>query len=197
MEYYDASNFGVLDNPFFSSCGQQSNNYLIEKNTPDKQYTNDNMQWLVYNYSVPIKFIEMYEKLKSTTEIKIGDFTLFALEKIKKIAENYQSYNQTDYIDIGVTYAGMGHVQLLSWHWGINKCFYRYDGGSNGYEREHYFRYHIENCKLVYDTPIHEDATLNIKKTGFCIGDINERFDFDEFVNTQLPKTKDELADTS
>ena len=69
-------------------------------------------------------------------EVYIGDYTFMSLTKC---LENYNEYcknNQHSVFDIAYRYEGMGHITVISCDLNNHLLFERYDGGSNGYDRE-------------------------------------------------------------
>lgn len=49
-------------------------------------------------------------------------------------------------VDVGVAYAGMGHVRVLSYDpWTEDDVFETLDGGANGYDREANF---LSRCRM-------------------------------------------------
>lgn len=78
-------------------------------------------------------------------EIKTPEFTIMDLKKIESQKDTYSGF-----IDIGVRYAGMGHVIVLSLDMESGKLFLRMDGGSNGFDREDNWRFY-QNKKPSVD----------------------------------------------
>ena len=94
-------------------------------------------------------------------EIKTPGFTIMNLEKIRSQKDAYSGF-----IDIGVRYAGMGHVIVLSLDMETGKMFLRMDGGSNGFDREDNWRFY-QNKKPSVDFKnnlIDMDLVLNVIK---------------------------------
>lgn len=93
-------------------------------------YTSEINQWFIYSVDPLTQSID-HNKLDI-------DFIMYSMEKILSgIEYTLINYKHSDIIDIGHLYRGMGHYCVLAWCSKINKYFFRYDGGSNGYEREH------------------------------------------------------------
>ena len=90
------------------------------------------------NFNFPMKIKLIWIILGNPDdEIKSEGFTLMSLSQIEKDKNNYQGF-----IDIGIKYMGMGHVVVLSMDKETGNLFIRCDGGSNGYEREAYWKYY-------------------------------------------------------
>uniref|UniRef100_A0A6C0AXI4 Uncharacterized protein n=1 Tax=viral metagenome TaxID=1070528 RepID=A0A6C0AXI4_9ZZZZ len=78
-----------------------------------------------------------YRKIKSSTqEIYIKNWQLFSIDNILKLKEMYIKDN-INITDIGLKYEGMGHCKVAFIDPKSNMIYYRHDGGSNGYDREH------------------------------------------------------------
>jgi len=67
--------------------------------------------------------------------------TFLSLQEIQKRFKVYQENDQVDILDIGITYHGMGHVNVLTYSPSRRAFFFRMDGGANGYERADYWKY--------------------------------------------------------
>lgn len=89
-----------------------------------------------YNFQMKIKLFWIILG-NADDEIKCPGFTLMSLSQIEKDKDNYSGF-----IDIGIKYMGMGHIAVLSMDKDSGKLFIRCDGGSNGFEREGYWKYY-------------------------------------------------------
>lgn len=121
----------VRDTIFF----QNSTTHLFEEgNTPlTRKYIS-----FMNRYKFPMKLKLFWIILgNSDDEIKSNGFTLMSLYQIKKDKDKYPGF-----IDIGIKYMGMGHITVLSLDKETGKPFIRSDGGSNGYDREEYWKYY-------------------------------------------------------
>lgn len=78
--------------------------------------------------------------------------TFLSLQEIETRYKVYCKHGQTDILDLAVTYHGMGHVNILTYSISEQTCFFRMDGGSNGYTRNDHWTY-ILNLKPVTLTP--------------------------------------------
>lgn len=178
FKYYDSAVSKVLDNPFYvNTIDSKTNNYICEPYSEEEDEANRLINFLVNKYNLPEKWIELYENKRPSIEIQLGHFTLYSLREIKNISESYEKY-QNEYIDLGVTYEGMGHVCVLSWHKILKKCFYRHDGGGNGWEVEDNFNYNIRYYNKTYT-----NSFSNAEKKGLCIEKITDTFDFEYFLD--------------
>lgn len=70
--------------------------------------------------------------------------TCLSLDEISKRYQVYCDNGQTDLLDIGITYHGMGHVNVLTYSRSEQTFFFRMDGGSNGYDREDNWKYVLQ-----------------------------------------------------
>ena len=70
-------------------------------------------------------------------EVYLGQWIIMPLKRALEQYEFYKTKGQEHIFDIAYEYAGMGHIKMLSCDLKTHQLFYRYDGGSNGYEREY------------------------------------------------------------
>ena len=70
-------------------------------------------------------------------EIYINDWTIMSLNEALEKYEYYKKNGQENIFDIAYTYAGMGHIDVLSCNLYNHLLFMRRDGGSSGIEREY------------------------------------------------------------
>lgn len=97
----------------------------------------------MFDLPVELKYFFMhYETCEN--EICCGDLNFYKLNHIKTLAEKYNVY-QNEFIDIGDIYYGMGEFIVLALHCQSGKYFFRFDGGSNPYERVDHFKCNIIN----------------------------------------------------
>lgn len=103
------------------------------------------------NTPLPKKYITFMNKYKFPTKLKLFWIILgnpddeikgtgFTLMSLKQIAHDKDKYS--GFIDIGVKYMGMGHIIVLFIDKETGQLFIRCDGGSNGYDREAYWKYY-------------------------------------------------------
>tara|TARA_Y100000389_G_C17385672_1_gene476895 strand:+ start:531 stop:1076 length:546 start_codon:yes stop_codon:yes gene_type:complete len=84
-------------------------------------------------------------------EIYINDWTIMSLNKAISIYELYCNNGQTNVFDIGFSYIGMGHINIISCDLNNHLLFYHHGGGSNGYDREESFNNIIKNGATNYN----------------------------------------------
>jgi hypothetical protein len=140
----------------------QSNQEPFMSNSQDLSIIKDNYINLKLSETELSDDIKNFYKIfgSSSQEIYINEWTLFSLDNIIYMHNNYIKDNINIY-DLGIEYLGMGHVNVAFYD-PVNKIInYRHDGGSNGYERE----YNYQELKNYYKKNI----------TGYT---------FTEFINT-------------
>jgi hypothetical protein len=114
------------ENPFFFSSTIEEKSYSETQN-PILEKDRE-----IFNY-LPKELRVLYSKIGSNTEyLHKNGFKFLKLDEI-----NRRSKSHTHFIDIAIAYAGMGFVNVLSYHKDSKKYFVRMDGGSNGYDREY------------------------------------------------------------
>ena len=147
----------VIENPFFTSDAKEGDDIDIDStsNIPDKYH--DIFSKLGFSTRI------LYSFIGENKEYQINEFTFFTLKEIQKRMNNYNHF-----FDIGLKYAGMGHIIVLSYHPQSKKFFFRHDGGSNGYEREEHRnfylnfnpQYEISYCDTFFDFEINKLITF-------------------------------------
>ena len=86
---------------------------------------------------LPEELRVVYERYSDDTEFSTQLEWMFLSEQeimTRKIA--MEKEGQTQFVDIAFSYAGMGHVQVLSYVKSLNRVFMHIDGGANGWDRE-------------------------------------------------------------
>jgi hypothetical protein len=117
------------------------------------------------NINTDNKLFELYEEYNIPIEIKILH-TFFTVNGYDKLIVNYhhmfspknfidRQYKNKKFIDLGMTYAGMGNFVVLSWAKTLNKYFIRLDGGANGYDRNDNYEFY-ENT-FDPESPMYKD----------------------------------------
>ena len=86
--------------------------------------------------NIPDFLVTFYKTINSIDrEFYINNWTFLSFNKIITIKTEYLKDN-IHAIDIAYTYLGMGHILLAFYDSKTEKIILRYDGGSNGYDRE-------------------------------------------------------------
>ena len=140
---FSKENYNSIQEPFF--CKSISNNYIkknIKTNILDE-----------YNFPDDLKTL-YYEINNQAVEFYFKDWVFMSLDRIIKITELYVENNQYRVIDFAYKYVGLGHCIIISFDPVDKRVFYRYDGGSNGFEREANFKFVINfvpNDGVKYD----------------------------------------------
>jgi hypothetical protein len=87
-----------------------------------------------------------YRKIGSSTqEIYINSWSLFSIDNILNLNKNYKNDNIT-ITDLGLKYEGMGHCKVAFYDPQTNMIYYRFDGGSSGWDRQYNFK-NLQNYK--------------------------------------------------
>jgi hypothetical protein len=95
-------------------------------------------------------------------QIQDKNLMIFDMDKIiSRLEYTGKNYGHTRLIDIGMSYAGMGHYHVLSWDRIEQKYFYRLDGGSNGYDRQANEEFFLTKLNLNN----HKDKLLTFEQT--------------------------------
>ncbi len=126
MGYQSRDNYNSNEVGFFTPDNDKKRFEMGFNNIDELPETLNNSIQLMY------KIIGEPEK-----EVYLGSWTIMSLKKAIKQYEFYKSKGQEHIFDIAYEYAGMGHIKMISCDLKTHKLFYRYDGGSNGYEREY------------------------------------------------------------
>ena len=119
------------ENPFFLSSIIESKDYQLTNNLLNEE------DKIIFN-KLPKELRILYSKIGSNHEYhhKSG-LTFLTLSEIKRREKSHNNF-----LDIAISYAGLGHVNVLGYHYESKKYFIRMDGGSNGYEREENYNYY-------------------------------------------------------
>lgn len=136
VEYSD-NHYNSLDKPFFSGniCNLDISNSLDISSSFDVNILKN-----TYISSLPdeIKDFLGYFKI-SSRELYINEWTFMSIDKIIELCEYYKKHKIT-VIDIAIRYSGLGHVKVAFFDPKHNNINIRWDGGSNGYDREARFK---------------------------------------------------------
>ena len=93
-------------------------------------------------------------------ELYINNWTFFPINKIIERNIIYEKDSIKNIIDIAFTYMGMGHINVAFYDTKLKKILFRWDGGSNGYDR-------IDNynkIKLYDSSKINEELGIEFSK---------------------------------
>lgn len=128
------NNHQSTDEPFFS---QDSNKVLFQCGDKELPEMPINL-----NISVQLLYKVIGDPDK---EIYYKGWTIMKLSQCLRLYQSYVQEGQENVFDIGFQYVGLGHIRVLSCDLSTHQLFYRYDGGSNGYEREDNHKQMIDN----------------------------------------------------
>jgi hypothetical protein len=119
--------------PFFAT--------KIERDGSLGYYTKE-VNIILETISVGTDLKRLYQIIGNTKcEYYFNNWILMNLDSLKERYDNLITNKQTRVIDFGFSYGGMGHCVVVSYDPITKKIFYRHDGGSNGYEREHHYNF--------------------------------------------------------
>ena len=137
MQYSEA-NYDSVAQPFF----QQDFNKITDETkitNETKLITKDDVERLIkdkFTCEFPKALKNFFINKPYASEIYTKEWTIMSLNNIISRFETINK-DKINVIDIGFKYMGMGHILILFYD-PVKKCyFYRYDGGSNGYDRIH------------------------------------------------------------
>ena len=157
----------VIENPFFTSDAKDGEDIKIDTTLNISDDYHDTFSKLGFSTRI------LYSFIGENKEYQINEFTFFTLKEIKKRMNNYNHF-----FDIGLKYAGMGHIIVLSYHPNSKKFFFRHDGGANGYERDAHYKfylnfnpeYDLSKIEIFFDFEINKLITFKefIKHFNFC-----------------------------
>ena len=176
---FSSNEFSVTSDPFFISPSKNGDKFDESQIIDYNNYT-EKTKKIINEFSLGLRIL--YCSLKTDQESNISGLTFLKLKEIENRFENYNNF-----FDIGVIYARMGHVIVLSFVPSVKKLFFRYDGGSNGYEREDNYNYYHN-----YD-PLEEKSIEN-DRYGFGLT-VHKLFTFDTILYDIEPKSKSEYVE--
>ena len=176
---FSSNNFSVTTNPFFQSPAKNGDNFNENQIIDFHNYT-QLMKEIINKFPLGLRIL--YCSLRTDQESNISGLTFF---KLKDIEERFNNYKK--FFDIGVIYAGMGHVIVLSFVPEVSKLFFRYDGGANGYEREENYNFYL-NYNPIDEKDIEDD------RYGFGLT-IHKLFNFNKILYDLEPKCRSEIIE--
>jgi len=151
-------------------------NYTKLKNILNKLFSSLNKEWIPNqlnedgqntlseiqkNYEIPKELTYLYLGLKNREDHMIfGNFTFLGLTSINKYGKEMRQDHQEEYVDIAVSYIGMGHYWVISWHKDQRKYFIRMDGGSNTYDANDNYERYVKN-KIDWNTLVTKKVKIN------------------------------------
>jgi len=114
---------GATDNPFFFHNEESTAHPSVEVRpirTP-----------------LPDELRAVYERYSDDTEFSTRHgWTFLSEREIMTRRAAMQEEGQTRFVDIAISYAGLGHVHVLSYVEDLDSVFTSMDGGANGWERQ-------------------------------------------------------------
>lgn len=114
---------GATDNPFF---------FHNEKST-----AHPSVEVRPIGIPLPDELRVVYERYSDDTEFSTRHgWTFLSEREIMTRMIAMQEEGQTRFVDIAISYAGMGHVHVLSYVEDLKSVFTSMDGGANGWDRQ-------------------------------------------------------------
>ena len=100
-------------------------------------------------------------------EIYLGEWTMMSVKTCLNYYKAKCKDGQKDVFDFAFRYEGMGHIEVLSCDLKTHLLFTRYDGGSNGYEREDNYKNVIKTNTDDYKKIFFSDWFFTIKLDNY------------------------------
>ena len=114
---------GATENPFFCHNNEKPVNPSVEVRP--------------IGVPIPQELRVVYERYSDDTEFTTPQgWTFLSEREIMTRMMAMQEEGQTRFVDIAISYAGMGHVHVLSYLQNMDCVFTSIDGGANGWDRE-------------------------------------------------------------
>lgn len=166
-------NSNFLEDPFFVSIIDKYYNIdnKIEK-CIEQINKNKNIIELNKKLKLPLKILYIYCLLDSQDrEIIYLNFIFMSFNELIKRYNIYISNNQYKLCDLAIMYLNMGNIVVLSYDITTNRFFFRYDGGSNDWDRDSNWQF-IKNYNSEYN------KTYSLEETFSIIDKIDKFFDY-------------------
>lgn len=133
-----------LSDPFFQmvSCVDEiPKNEVLARSCSPEHFQRVNA--LFESVKIPMSVRMVYHLLESAQkEFTYADYIWMSIADMEKRQKYYHSANQLKVCDLAYQYAGMGHLNVLAINSESGEFFFRGDGGSNGWDRDH-------NCQWI------------------------------------------------
>ena len=130
-------NSDVTQNVFFQN---KDSNIDIDNIISNYKLNNEKKEFMENN-NFPYLLKNIYSILGDPKrEFVYKHFSFFSLDNIEKRQTIYKKDGQSKFIDIGLSYQGLGWVFVLTLNISNGKLFLRIDGGSNGYDRDNNYK---------------------------------------------------------
>ena len=134
-----SENYNSTQEPFF---------YKDKKN--EFKLDHKNLPKIPESLNRHIKII--YELISNPNiEVYIGKWTIISLNNALERYNQYSKDGQKQIFDIGFQYHGMGWIKVLSCDLNNHLLFYRFDGGSNGWDRDNNYKKILNYDSNKYD----------------------------------------------
>jgi len=175
VEEAHTTSSNIVEHPFFQSPPTGDTWKFGQLN----QKGQDILSELVKTYELPKEISYLYLGLPDEHESFVyKTFTFTNLETTMKQAKFYQKDKQFEFVDLAITYSGMGHCWVVAWHKDKQQYFLRLDGGANGYDYEYNHKKYIRT-KIDWDRL--DDLMMDWKQLKEFLNKGYYGDDFDKF----------------
>lgn len=101
-------------------------------------------------FQIPNQFFEQYKQYIGKTHMT--GIMFFTPTKIQKTLDFYKRNDITPtFIDLGCIYAGMGNLIVLTYDMSICKFYFKYEGGSDDFDRAIRLKYYTGLTYTMYE----------------------------------------------
>ena len=130
---YSDTNYTSVEKPFFSQDNSDKSELRHKYNYETIELYKKQMTELNLSDEIQ-KFYIKYQMFDR--ELYIGQWTFFTIDQMIEHRENTKN-DEIYTVDLAFKYRGMGHILIMFYNRKTGQFLYRYDGGSNGYDREY------------------------------------------------------------
>ena len=132
-----APNSNIVMAPFMSQNKNPDAN-LTGFNTPEinSLLTTDNLCTMPHDLKIIFRILGQHN-----VECNFADWTIMSLQNINTRLNHVREDGQHRVVDFAILYSGMGHCIVCAYDPTDGKIFYRHDGGSSGWDRDHYYQF--------------------------------------------------------
>ena len=151
LMYLFLTDDGILGNENYNSTDasffKQNEDKLLKINNVNIDFKDNKTSILIEDNNIPEPLSKIYKIIGNPSrEYYINNWNILSLNNVIKIYNEKKLKNQKNIIDFSILNMGMGHCIVCALDPRDKKIFFRHDGGSNGWEREHNY-----NCIIKYD----------------------------------------------
>ena len=174
QQYQDAMNFFNSGKLSDKECTSTTRAFFLKGNQtePNVGFNIAKVNAILGEVPLTPQIKKIYQIIGETNvEYYTENWILLTLDKIKLIHDKYIAKGQHRANDFALIYRGMGHVVVCSYDPETDKIYYRMDGGSNGYDRDDYYKFaytyvpkeeHLHDIQHFFDTVKEANDTFSI-----------------------------------